>query len=111
MKGKVFTTNRHGFAFECKDQKREKRAQRGNIYGVATDKPSGASCTTWCKKGLGTINSSQNEPAIFPVKLLIFGNKWSLNAKLSFMLICKRFRQAQICLLFRIPSPVRGISR
>lgn len=55
MKGKVFTTNRHGSAFESKDQKRKKRAQRENIYGVATEIPSGVSCTTWCNKGLGTI--------------------------------------------------------
>ena len=54
MKGKVFTTDRHGSAFESKDQKREKRAQREKICGVATEKPSGACCTTWCNKGLGT---------------------------------------------------------
>ena len=60
MKGKVFSTDRHGFAFESKDQKREKRAQREKIYGVDTEKPSGIGCTTWCNKGLGTINSSSN---------------------------------------------------
>ena len=62
MKVKVFSTDRHGFAFESKDQKREKRAQREKIYGVAIKNPSGASCTTWCNKRLGTITVPRMSP-------------------------------------------------
>lgn len=62
MKGKGFTTNRHGFAFESKDQKRKKRAQREKIYGVATETPQGVSCTIWCNKGLGTITVPRMSP-------------------------------------------------
>lgn len=55
IKRKVFTTNRHGFAFESKDQKRKKRAQREKICGAAAENVQGVSCITWCNKGLGTI--------------------------------------------------------
>ena len=60
IKEKVFTTNRHGFAFESKDQKREKRAQREKICGAAAENLQGVSCTTWCNKGLGTIDCMQS---------------------------------------------------
>lgn len=50
IKEKVLNTNRHGSAFESKDQKREKRAQREKICGAAADKQQGPSCTTWCNR-------------------------------------------------------------